>query len=922
MNGPHLVVDAACASSLVALAIGAMALDQGEIDMAVVGGASYLTCHGLVLFSQAQSCSNTISRPFDDRADGLVSAEGYVAIVLKTLARAGRRRPDSGRDSRAWFVHRRPWPQPLGARKEGQVQALKRAYSAGVDPASVDYIEAHATSTQVGDATEMEALAAFFTPLPSGRRIALGSVKSNIGHTLETAGLAGLLKVVLALQHGVLPPTVHLEEPNRSVPWAELPFWIPTQPCPWPRSAPGVPRRAGVSAFGIGGLNVHVVLDEGLGSTRPEPNPTEPSGEVKIPASATPCAPDGRTQPQIAGKRRADDGAVAVIGRGVILPGALSVEAFAELIATGRVSLREAPPERWRKAIGVHPGACEPQQSPTCWGGYIADYAFDWQRYRIPPKQVARANPLQFMLLDAARQALSDAGYERRAFDRARTAVVVGTLFGGDFGHQLLVGLRLPVLRRELVRLLRGRGLSDEQIEPIAEQYQERLLQAKPALLDETGSFTSSTLASRVGKELDLMGGALAVDAGDCSSLAALSVACNLLRSRACTNVLCAGAQRSMDLAACEILSLQGRLAAGGASAADGYLPGEGVAVVLLKRLDEARRDGDPVAGVIRGVGAASDAADFRSAVAAAARRTLDASPCSAHDVGAIDAGCGVASLDGPEREALATVYGVRPRRRQPPSLIQQIGHTQAAHSLVSIVGATLTAPAADAQRSEAVLTAVSAHAASGLAYHALLEAAPPHHRCRGRCERPATTATEATPAPRTADASRLPGRGSPSALRSRSHRPLWCRKPAPDRHAARSSASQRRSDLQPQHPVWAARSRAAGDHCRGSRLTRQQTGAGTRGSGRRRTPRQPWPTRAFSAGSCSRHDRLSHSCSRARALSIRECCVICCDPHRHLALPKRKPTRSCTDWAGRPSTPWWPTEPNGWAATSGQRRP
>ncbi|MCC6509686.1 MAG: polyketide synthase, partial [Pirellulaceae bacterium] len=213
LSGPHMSIDAACASSLVALALSATALHTGQIDMAIVGGASYNKFDSLILFSQAQSCSPNSSRPFDAAADGLISSEGYVVFIMKTLAKAqadgdrieavirGIGVSSDGRGRSLW-----------APRKEGQYTAIERAYAPDVTADSVQMVEAHATSTQVGDATEMDALSSFFRErLAPGKRIPVGSVKSNIGHTLETAGLAGVLKAVLSIQHKTIPPSINVQ---------------------------------------------------------------------------------------------------------------------------------------------------------------------------------------------------------------------------------------------------------------------------------------------------------------------------------------------------------------------------------------------------------------------------------------------------------------------------------------------------------------------------------------------------------------------------------------------------------------------------------------------------------------------------------------------------------------------------------------
>lgn len=700
LNGPHLVTDAACASSLFALAMGVLAIQRGQIDMAVIGGASYNKCDSLILFSQAQSCSATGSRPFDDGADGLISSEGYVSIVIKTLARAradgdtiqavisGLGISSDGRGRSLW-----------APRAEGQMRALQGAYSGDVRPEDTQYIEAHATSTQIGDATEMEALSEFFGAAMNGRKVPIGSVKSNIGHTLETAGLASLLKTVLAIQHRVIPPTINLRQPNAFIPWDDLPFYIATEPLDWPQPAQDMPCRAGVNAFGIGGLNVHVVLDEFLAARNPSSNAIAPRPAAKPAAEQ----------------------AVAVIGRGVILPGAQSVVEFAKLLAAGISVLSEAPLDRWRDRACVKPETPTQWQTPTCRGGFIHNYAFDWERHRVPPKQIAQANPLQFMLLDAARQALKEAGYDQREFDGTSTAVVVGAIFGGEFGHALVVGLRLPALRRQLIAILRSHGLTEELIDRMANEYEEALLRAKPALLDETGSFTSSTLASRLSKELNLMGGAMAVDAGECSSFAALDVACNLLRSGACSHVLAAGAQRSMDLANFEALSLQRRLAGSSDDNPQaGYLPGEGVGVVLLKRLADARRDGDRVLGVIREMAAASHETDLASAVNWASERVLQRAGCPASNVARITAGCNVPRLDDAEQRGLQTNFGTDLALTQ-PAFISQIGHTMAAHGMVALIRDTIQ------PNENGAASVVSNHAASGLAYQMLFDGVAAH---------------------------------------------------------------------------------------------------------------------------------------------------------------------------------------------------
>ncbi len=590
LRGPYLVVDAACASSLQALAIAGRSLLQGTIDQAIVGGASYCKSDSLVLFSAAQSVSATGSFPFGEAADGLVTAEGYVAIVLKTLARAvadgdrirgvirGLGVASDGKGKSLW-----------APRQEGQIAAVQRAYPDPADLARLEYIETHATGTQVGDATELAALARVMSDhVPPGRKLPIGSVKSNIGHTLETAGLASLVKVVLAFEHGMIPPGFTGGELSRSFDWERGPFVVPRTAMPWPAHADGTPRLAAVNAFGIGGLNVHLALAEHMPSTKPRPAMTRPG-------------------------READHDAIAIVGAGCVLPGSLTREAFYARLDRGESAIGPAPTDRWDS-----PGVLD-RSGPRPWhvvadvGGFVRGFSYDWRRHRVPPKQIAAANPLQFMLLEAADEAVADAG-GLRAFDRRRAAVVVGTRFGGDFSNQLQMGLRLPETVRLLAAALHRRGVCLADREQIVAAFETALIERMPAVVDETGSFTSSTLASRLTKTFDLMGGAVAIDAGDCSSVTAVSAAVDMLRRGDCDTVLCAAGERCLDFMSYEGRSLAGHLAPRPICVLDGLssggdVPAEGAVVFVLKRLADARAAGDRVRGVIRGVGLGGDRA-------------------------------------------------------------------------------------------------------------------------------------------------------------------------------------------------------------------------------------------------------------------------------------------------------------------------
>ena len=261
-GGANYTVDAACASSLAAVDNAVKLLVSGESDLVVAGGADLHNAVGdYLLFASVHALSRAgRCKTFSADADGIALGEGVAAVVLKRLE-------DARRDGdRVVAVIRGIGASSDGKslgltapRKEGQVRALHRAYAqAGVSPKDVGLVEAHGTGTVVGDRTELATLSDVWLAAgaPAGGAT-LGSVKSNIGHTKCAAGLAGLIKAALAVNRGVLPPTLHLTRPNPGWSGATSPFGFRTSARPW--LAPY--RAAGVSAFGFGGTNFHVVLD-------------------------------------------------------------------------------------------------------------------------------------------------------------------------------------------------------------------------------------------------------------------------------------------------------------------------------------------------------------------------------------------------------------------------------------------------------------------------------------------------------------------------------------------------------------------------------------------------------------------------------------------------------------------------------------
>jgi len=288
-RGPSLAIDTACSSSLVAVHLACRSLRNGESTLALAGGVNLILSPAIAInFTKAGAMApDGRCKAFDARANGYVRSEGAGVVVLKPLSKAladgdpiyavirGSAVNQDGRSNGLMA------PNPLA-----QEAVLREAYrQAAVSPGKVQYVEAHGTGTLLGDPIEAKALGAVLgVERPPGRPCALGSVKTNLGHLEAAAGISGLIKVALALRHREIPPSLHFEKPNPYIPFDELPLRVQTKLSPWPaRSGPAL---AGVSSFGFGGTNAHVVLEEAPPASRGMPDAERRIGTFLLPLSA------------------------------------------------------------------------------------------------------------------------------------------------------------------------------------------------------------------------------------------------------------------------------------------------------------------------------------------------------------------------------------------------------------------------------------------------------------------------------------------------------------------------------------------------------------------------------------------------------------------------------------------------------------
>ncbi|BCV45974.1 hotdog fold thioesterase [Shewanella algae] len=548
LGGPSLSLDAACASSVYALRLACDYLSNHSADVMLAGavsGADPFFIHmGFSIFQAFPESGQ--SAPLDNGSGGLFAGEGCGVLVLKRLSDAQRdgdtihgivRGTGLSNDGRGQFV--------LSPASKGQVLAFERATeAANIAPSQVEVIECHATGTPLGDKVELSSMEQFFGPRLEGSAAPkIGSVKSNLSHLLTAAGMAGIIKLLLSMKHKLLPASVRISAPLCSPNGLFGEHNIVRSAIPWPTKAGNTDPVAGVSVFGFGGCNAHLLL------TGPD------AAKELIPA---------KPSPGTAEHKGAD--CLAIEGAAAHFGAADSLEVLAKLIAKGQTATRALPPKRWKglernRSLLSRMGL---EQAPN--GGYIDKFELDFLKFRLPPHPGDRLVAQQLLLLKVADDAIRDANLPMGG----RVAVLVAMETELEL-HQFRGRVNL---HSQISQSLNDVGITLSQDEYLELERLAMDSVLPSASLNQYTSYIGNIMASRVASQWNFNGPAFSISAAELSVPRALEVAANLCRTEALDAVVVA----AVDLAG----SAERVLHSGKRLQQLGLLPGEGAGALVL----------------------------------------------------------------------------------------------------------------------------------------------------------------------------------------------------------------------------------------------------------------------------------------------------------------------------------------------------
>ena len=589
LGGGYHTLDAACASSLYAIKLAADELLSGRCDAMLCGGVSRPDClYTQMGFSQLNALSpDGVCAPFDEKGKGLVIGEGAGIMMIKRLEDAVKAGDRIYGVIRGIGLSNDMEGSLLAPSTEGQLRSMKRAYkTAGWSPDQVDLIECHATGTPVGDAVELESLSQLWRDISwKEGQCVIGSVKSNIGHLLTGAGAAGMIKILLSLNEKTLPPTANFSHPAPAITLKGSPFRVLSEPEPWKSRKKGVSRRAAVSAFGFGGINAHVLLEEYVAGSK---------ARKAFAGQSTP---------------RESRPAVAIVGVDTRQGSLGSLDEFCEAAFTSGRDKRTAS-AKGNYGVDESPWFQAGLKDSLRLDGFgIDELSVLPGRFRIPPRELQEMLPQQLLMLLVASKALDDSG------EKDRNHIKSGVFIGIDFDFNTTnFHVRWSMIRK-LREWAAALGLDPENAERSGWKSLLRDASGPPLTANRTMGALGSIVASRIAREFHFGGPSFTLSSERSSGLKALETAVRRLQSGEIDFAVAGAVDLAGDIREYIVhheLKERSRACESGlrqATDGSGDIPfGEGASAVVLKRLADAERDGNRIYGIIKGIGSATGA--------------------------------------------------------------------------------------------------------------------------------------------------------------------------------------------------------------------------------------------------------------------------------------------------------------------------
>lgn len=698
-SGGAYTLDAACASSLYAIKIACDQLNSGKTDMMLAGGVSRPDAlYTQIGFTQLKALSPSgRCAPFDRHADGLVVGEGAGIVVLKRLEDA-----ICCGDTISGVITGAGWSNDIGGNlvapaSDGQKRAMAAAYkNAGWTPGDVQLVECHGSATPVGDNIELNSMKNLWEDAGAGGKpCAIGSVKSMTGHLLTAAGATGFIKTLIGMEEKILPPSLNFSEPTPDSPLYTTGFHVQTAPESWPSRPLGQDsstkaRRAGISAFGFGGINAHILVESFSPHRRKTVYSNSPEHNKNI-----------KAQPVSAGKALQSDSAldqntghldemdIAVIGMEIITPKTSHLESFRHLIFNDDALYKEASDFRETDRT-QEPDKCIPKATPSTKGLFFREIETFPGEFHIPPNQIPDLLPQHLIMLKASAGALRDAGLSIRP----RKTEPAREKFGAAIGIAFDYGATDFHLRWRKKR-------NNTAHTPSASQGVDATDTPSPPPLtaNRTLGALGGIAASRIAREFKLGGPCFTVSSGADSGIKAIDIGIQSLKNGETDLFLCGCVDMAGDVRQHTLNEMLQQSVT--------FTPSEGAAAILLKPVNKAQRDGDRIYAVIKGTGSGAAGKMVMEKISLNIDPSNNGNPlvsslenalknlCITPDSIGLYLGNGIGNAAEDTRELQAVLANFEAKHPAPSipigSVAGTVGHTYGVSALVSIIAASLS---------------------------------------------------------------------------------------------------------------------------------------------------------------------------------------------------------------------------------------